>query len=180
NIDPFPKNKKNMQSVNSSTIKIDYLEDFAEFLKDNNLKYKVVDHYYLQVGDPLNSQGWILHLSLIISQIEKALQTILPFLISEKIAFKIASDRDTCANMLLGYLGEAQIGKIIAVYTNSDIHALHIAKKLIKITQTFKGPKIPTDIHLGSIVYTRYESFNSHIQGHNGIEDKYILNSKKE
>ncbi|MES1226003.1 MAG: protein kinase, partial [Bacteroidota bacterium] len=141
------------------------------------MEFKKVD-YYLQVGELKTVQGWILHLSVVISKIPDLLESVVPFLTEGNIPFKIVMDKQTARNLLTGYLGAPQVGKLVSIYPHNDKAAVDIAKHLIDISVSFVGPNIPTDAHLGSIVYTRYGSFNAIMKKDEyGKNSKYIYNS---
>lgn len=156
------------------------VEDYSEILIAHDLNHSV-SGYYLQVGKITKTQGWLLHLSVIISQVESIFQTIIPVLKKHNIPFKIPIDREACINLLQGYFGEAQIGKIITIYPETDYDALLWAKRLAVLTASYKGPYVPTDIHLGGAVYTRYGGFNPiRIVDSFGKEEKFIYNHNRE
>ncbi|GAA3945861.1 protein kinase [Chitinophaga oryziterrae] len=175
------KNNSNITPYSSSALIVPPLEmgsDYKVILEYYQLDYKMVD-YYLQVGEITRVQGWILHLSAVISQVSDLLKIVIPVLIEAHVPFKIAAGKTDCTYLLSGYLGVAQIGKIISIYPEDDASSLSLAQRLIQITQTFKGPAIPTDIKLGNIVYTRYGSFNPIMRKNiAGIEEKYIYDAK--
>jgi len=153
-------------------------EDYAEVLQHYKLSYHISD-YYLQVGEITQVQGWILHVSVIISQLNALLHTILPALRQEQVPFKIGMNKATCNNLLLGYLGKSQVGKIICIYPENETTALNLAEKIITLTRDFKGPAVPTDICLKNIVYTRYGSFNPvMLPDKNGKEVRHIYDNK--
>lgn len=148
--------------------------NYGEILQFLRVPYKPID-YYLQVGEITKVQGWILHLSVVISQVQSLLELVIPFLIRENTTFKIAANKAICEDILNGNMGVPQLGKIVCIYPETDLIALHLAKKIILLTSSFKGPVIPTDICLGNIVYTRYGGFAPITQlGSNGNEEKYI------
>lgn len=118
------------------------------------------DGHYLRVGEITQTQGWVLHLSVVKSQITELLSAVIPFLVAENVPFKLIKDELTAQWILEGHLGDRDFGKIIRVYPENDTRALEIAQRLVSITHTFRGPAIPTDALLGSVVYTRYGSFN--------------------
>ncbi len=132
---------------------------YSEILQSFGIQYKSVE-YHLQVGEITGTQGWILHLSVVLSQVQNSnLVKVIPLLLEENIAFKIPKDANVCDDLLIGNLGISQIGKIISIYPKDDMSALNLAKKLIELTQAYRGPAIPTDICLSNIVYTRYGGF---------------------
>lgn len=153
--------------------------NYSEYLDLINIKYKPYE-YYWQVGETDKIQGWILHLSIIISQLPELFWNVIPFLVSEQVAFKIIKDRYTAQCLLDGNLGNKSVGKALSIYPNSDSQAILLIQKLMEKTKTFKGPAIPTDILLNGIIYTRYGSFNPIIKIINGEEVKHIYNCEGE
>lgn len=137
----------------------DSVVDYSDILKSYGIVFRP-NEFYWQVGELKKTQGWILHLSVIKSQISELLQVIIPELLTYSVPFKIIRDSGIVGSNLGGSLGYAQLGKMASVYPDNDLQALDIAKKLIDLTKGFRGPAIPTDRHLGSVVYTRYGSFN--------------------
>jgi len=154
--------------------------DYSEILNFYGLKYVISDYYY-QIGEITQVQGWILHLSVVATQAEGLIHLVTPMLNSENIPFKIVMDRETCSNTLNGFFGKAQIGKVMSIYPENEKTALNLAKKLVHLTKDFDGPKIPTDICLGNIVYTRYGGFNPvKLVNNNGQEENYIYGQNGE
>jgi serine/threonine protein kinase len=151
-------------------------EDYKEFMNYYKLSYTQVDHHY-QVGQINHVQGWVLHLSAVISEVADLFEKVVPLLVKENIPFKIPVHKNVTINILMGYMGAPQVGKIMTIYPESSDRALELAKKLTLFTKEFKGPAIPTDICLGGIVYTRYGSCNPIIKiGPQGRKVKYIYN----
>jgi serine/threonine protein kinase len=136
------------------------IEDYSAILKNLGLDYKPVD-YYWQIGNPENTQGWILHISIIAAQLADLLNTILPLLIFDSVPFKVAINKDIAKSILNGQLGYIQLGKVISIYPGTDNQALELAHQLLEMTKPFKGPKILTDRHLGGVIYTRYGAHNA-------------------
>lgn len=116
--------------------------------------------FHWQVGRIGRTQGWLLDISIVRSQIVEALQGIIPLMISGGIPFRLVKDHDTAVTVLDGNLGREYLGKILTIYPESDEQAVALAKELIEKTAAFKGPAVLTDIHLGGNVYTRYGGFN--------------------
>jgi serine/threonine protein kinase len=166
--------------IAESTMSLDSLSDYGELLQYFGLKSKKVE-YYFQVGEIEKTQGWILHLSVVLSQMTDLLQLVIPFLAQEAVPFKIVVDDTIGEDVLNGNLGVAQIGKIVSIYPRNNATALSLGKRLIDLTKSFRGPAVPTDICLGNIVYTRYGSFNAVLKpDKNGIQEKYIYSQKGE
>ena len=133
--------------------------EYGEVLETYGLTYQKAGAY-LQVGAPDWEQGWILHISVIMTQIMPLLKEILPFFIKEQVAFKVVKDLDTGRNLLDGHLGYDQLGKILTIYPRDAIKANEWAIHLMTLTASFKGPLIPTDARLGGCVYARYGGCN--------------------
>lgn len=160
--------------VSTGFAKLKELENYSELLESYSIQYVPVDYYY-QVGEIEKVQGWILHLSAVISQVPGLLSTVIPFLASENVPFKIVVNKETCIDLLGGLLGIQNLGKVVCIYPADDREAVTLADKLIRLTDHFKGPAIFTDIQLGNIVYTRYGSFNPvRIQNSRGEMENYI------
>ena len=149
-------------------------EDYSTILKQSGLNYKVEDPFLL-VGLPVRTQGWIIHLSIVIWQVNDLVELLVPALKEENVPFKIPMSKEVVTSILNGNMGPYQLCKIVTIYPEDDVQALYLAKKLIALTTSFEGPRIPTDACLENIVYTRYGSINPIlIEEPNGKKAKYI------
>jgi serine/threonine protein kinase len=161
--------------VSSDTLSI---EDYSHFLTMYGVKYQSCS-YYLQVGEINITQGWILHISVAFYQINDLLTAIIPYLIEQKIPFKIVRDITTANLLLQGNLGSINLGKLVSIYPSNDYLALNLSESLITLTKEYHGPEILTDYHLGGSVYARYGSYNPILKKEsNGSITKYIYNSQ--
>jgi serine/threonine protein kinase len=150
---------------------------YADLLNMYNTKYTEIGQY-LQVGNVDKVQGWILHVSVIVSQLPRLLKVIIPELVSENVPFRIVLDKTVAKDVLDGHLGITQVGKLISIYPSDENQAAKLAIQLTTITQEYKGPNIPTDYHLGGRIYTRYGGINPLLLSDaTGKQDKYIYNS---
>lgn len=155
------------------------LVNYCEFLSNLGCQY-FSDGPYYQVKEPGANQGWILHLSVILSQLDNLLLKIIPILVEEGIPFKIPQSQQYGNLILAGHFGYHQLGKIITIYPDTDDQARSVAKKMILLTTEFSGPSIPTDAFLGGTVYTRYGSYNTiRIPDDNGKVEKYLYDLSK-
>jgi serine/threonine protein kinase len=153
-------------------------EDYREILNYYGLTY-IQSESYWQVGQINHVQGWLLHLSVVISQISSLLESVIFFLTKKNISFKIPLHKGISDYILNGYMGTPQVGKIVSIYPESSDEALALAKELIILTNNFKGPAIPTDICLGGVVYTRYGSFSPVTKVNpKGRKEKYIYDNR--
>lgn len=135
-------------------------ENYSELLKEYGISYKEAG-YYLQVREIAPVQGWILHISLLPDQCDIFFPEILPLLTKEEVAFKIPINRYIHSCLLDGSLGYAQLGNIVCIYSQKTDQVKQIAQKLVSLTASFEGINIPTDAHLGGLVFTRYGGFNT-------------------
>jgi serine/threonine protein kinase len=133
--------------------------DYSEILTFYGLNY-IRTGYYCQVGEMGKVQGWIIDLSVIKIQIPAVLNAIIPLLVDQAIPLKVVRDSIVAEHQLNGQNGYYNVGKVISVYPPTDKIAVTLARLLIEVTASFRGPDIPTDCHLGNIVYTRFGAFN--------------------
>lgn len=115
---------------------------------------------WASVGTAARVQGWKLHLSSVPVEAVVLLDTVVPCLRADSVAFKVANDVQVLSQLNEGRLGPTQIGKFMTIYPHSDDEARDIALELMALTAAFHGPVIATDRRLGAIVYTRYGGFN--------------------
>jgi len=145
---------------NKATLSILKPEDHSIVLKKYHISYET-DGYYLRVGHPGQLKGWILHLSVLAAETVDLFNAVLPLLLYERAAFKVAATKEVAKAILNGQLGYTQLGKVMSIYSIDDAQAISLANSLILLTKSFRGPKILTDRHLGGIVYTRYGAFDN-------------------
>src|SRR6187402_2333658 len=135
---------KDSFSLASNNIADKIMEDYSAILKTSRLPH-IPSGYYWQVGTIERTQGWILHLSVILTQVAELFKTVIPYLIIEKVAFKIPRDANTARYLLEGSLGFIHLAKVMCIYPPDDEKALVLGKTLLELTQPFTGPAIPTD-----------------------------------
>lgn len=138
----------------------DGIIDYSELLEMNGIAYER-DEFFLRVGVPEKVKGWIFHLSVIKVQFLKLFETVYPFLVEYKLSYKIPADEITKDQLMDGGWGYERLGKVITIYIDNDSAALQLARQLITLTASFKGPAVPTDIHLGAVLYVRYGGFRT-------------------
>lgn len=131
---------------------------YESILIAHGAKYTRREHYWL-VGEINKSQGWIIHLSAVLSQLPALMEQVVPLLLHNVTTFEIIQTPRVANLMLDGHLGYVNVGKMVSIYPSTDEDALQWAKKLIYLTEGFRGPQVPTDRHLGSIVYVKYGAF---------------------
>jgi len=139
-------------------MKIASITDYSEILRIYGLEPTTAGLYW-QVGKIEKVQGWILHLSVVATQLQELLELVVPELATWGVPFKIIMNRGLALEHINGSLGYIQVGKMVSIYPETNETANALAKHLINLTNGFRSPAIPTDRHLGGAVYTRYGSF---------------------
>lgn len=135
--------------------------------------------HHLYVGTVSQTQGWILHIAVLPSDLMSLLDIILPELWLQKAAFKVIRTEELHYQLNQGLFGLSRIGKAITIYADSETAAVHLTNRLLILTQGFEGPRVRTDIELGSILFARYGSFKPfrHADGQ-GYPDNYVYDGK--
>jgi serine/threonine protein kinase len=136
-----------------------HIYQYSCILNKFNLHYSAAE-YYWQVGDLKSKLGWIINLSVIRPQVVELLDTVLPILISYNVPFKVVRDKSLADLLLAGNLGYDYLGKIVCIYPDTERQALTIAKHLLTVTISFKGPVILTAHHISGVIYANYGPFS--------------------
>ena len=158
----------------NDTLDVGSIEEYSEILKYYGLPFKETG-YHLQVGEITGVEGWILHISIVRSQILACFQKVIPILIRHNMTFSIIRDKLTARNMQDGFLGHSQIGKIIKIYPSTTEIGVELIKELEPVLGSFDGPEVLTDFRLTNAIYTRFGGFNPIISlDANGNERRFI------
>lgn len=106
-------------------------------------------------------QGWKIHVSATPLSALQVLQRVIPVLLQERCAFKIAETLKTLAVMNEAHYPRAHSGKFITIYPNDDEQFRRIAIGCDNATQGLQGPAVLSDRRLrsGSLVHYRYGAF---------------------
>jgi tRNA A-37 threonylcarbamoyl transferase component Bud32 len=132
--------------------------NYEELIKKHVPCY-TIDDYFIHVGRPKLNQGWLLHITLIPSQIEQLVPIVIPQLLSYDIPFKLIKDKHNHSRINSGSFGKYKIGKIITAYFDNESVIAPFLEKIIPLTEEFTGPTVFTDFPISNIIYTRYGSF---------------------
>lgn len=133
--------------------------NYYEWLELKRLKPKP-NGVWASIGSPVDEYGWKLHLSSIQFEAHALLEIVTPILVRYGFPFKVARDAEILGMLNEGEFGPTQMGKFITIYPPSHDDSFLLSQDLIRITDTFSGPRIVTDLWLGGVVYTRYGSYN--------------------
>ncbi|WPQ63355.1 protein kinase [Chitinophaga sancti] len=152
-IENSPNLLDNSSRTNSS------VTEYEALLESFGVKEVVKKDWYLQVGQPAIMQGWMIHISIWDIHFYSLASLLFPYLLDNSITFLIPLDSQIHQMLQAGAFGYKNLGKIIIIYPRNNYELNTYVKKIIELTREFKGPAIPTDFHLGNLVYTRYGSF---------------------
>lgn len=117
-------------------------------------------------------QGWKLHVSATMLSAGEVLKRVLPLLLAETTAFKVAATPRQIGVLNSGGGGLSQVGKFITIYPKDDEQAVRLAVGLHDATAGLRGPAVPSDrpLRKGSLVYYRYGGF-LHLGTHDVLGD---------
>jgi len=130
---------------------------------------------WISVGQTPKVQGWKIHLSIVPVSSFKLLSKVLPLIKKQNLPFKVIKNAHNLELLNSGTMGLSQCGKFITIYPDSDNKAVNLVKKLLIVTRGFYGPAIPSDLHLGGIVYARYGAFTPIIKRNRFGEEEYFI-----
>lgn len=134
--------------------------DYIHMLDAYEISNIKVTGFYYKVGENLKKQGWIFHIPIWDIQINSLLSKLIPYLVKFKIPFQIPLNKDIHTSLQAGGFGYKNLGKIICIFPDDEATVSDLARDLIEISHGFKGTPVPTDFHLGNIVYTRFGSYH--------------------
>ena len=112
--------------------------------------------HFLQVGKIPGGHQWLIHLSVVVQQMEILINSTLDYLLEKNLAFILPADKNHHKELLNGRYGFFNIGKIITVCLDDATQAESIVLKLIELTKGLKGPEIPGGIRLGDCLAVFY------------------------
>jgi serine/threonine protein kinase len=145
-----------MDHMSTTTAAVSSGQELSRFLETAGLPFRYCSPYLL-VGET-ETGGPVLHLSVVLSQLEPLLETVLPILKEAKIPFKIPASRSVHSDIVSGNLGYSLLGKSICIFPAREEDWKPLCAVLVERTQGFKGPSIENTVHLGGIVYANHPS----------------------
>lgn len=127
-------------------------DHYKSILDKHRLSYKTAGYYLFAGADP-TTDGTLIYISVILSEIRRLLNILAPQLAAERLPFWVVRDKEAAKNILYGMLGNENLSKAIIVFVPANRDFNVIAQKLVGLTQGFQGPPIPDCTHLGGLVY---------------------------
>lgn len=113
-------------------------------------------------NDP--DQGWKLHISATILTAPEVLETVAPFLKSQRAFYKAPISLAELKKINSGiYYNYSQVGKFITIYPQTDEQAVFFAEQLHQLTKEKSAPAVPFDFKFKpeSCIYYRYGAFKT-------------------
>jgi serine/threonine protein kinase len=146
--------------VNHTTLlsMIPEAEDFSSLLAGYGILSRA-NPPYLEAGEPAQTQGWILHLSVIPVQYKGLLTDILPELLVFRVPFKIVATQKLLRQFNNGLFGNQKVGKAITIFIEDGLDLPAFLEALLSKTGHYTGPRISTDYRFRHNLYYRYGSF---------------------
>jgi serine/threonine protein kinase len=114
----------------------------------------------------LEEQGWKIHLTAGAVEAELLIERVLPYLLTQKVQFKLPESREMINHLNAGHGGSSQLGKVLTVYPASQAECSEIAQTLDRLWHSQHGPIIPSDLRFSasSSVFLRYGAFSGKAQ----------------
>ena len=137
--------------------------DYRIILDSLEINYSE-DDFYLRVGTPAISQGWIIHLSVVVKDAKELIKKSSPIFANLNVPHKIIKNSTLHQKLNDGEFGKNKVGKIVTVFLDNPAIANTLLKQLIEITSQFEGPKVFTDLPIQNTIFTRYGSFTNIIE----------------
>lgn len=132
--------------------------DYNQILESLKIEYQE-DDYYIRVGTPVVTQGWILHITVVIKNGAELITEVVPLLLDHNAPFKIIKNSSLHRKINDGDFGKNKVGKIVTVFLDNPTTIETLTRKLISATRKYNGPKVFTDLPIQNVIFTRYGSF---------------------
>ena len=119
-------------------------EDYQTILEELNIPF-IEDDHYLRIGTPRISQGWILHLSVVLSQAVEFIHEVLPLINKYSAPIKIIKNRTLHRRLNEGSLGFFKTGKVVTIFLDNPslspgINAYENIQGLLNTTANISYP----------------------------------------
>lgn len=111
-------------------------------------------------GVRLQEQGWKLHVSSRVAAFPDLVERLLPVLLAERCAFKLARDTRVLTRLNDGISFPASVGKAFTVYPDDD-RVKDLGERLVRLLRGHEGPRVLSDRRIDphAPVYYRYGPF---------------------
>lgn len=153
------------------------LENLKEqlFVDDRNFQMfdVITKGYFVNFNNKsqiLPCEGWKIHISIDVLNINKLLNTVGTVIAKDNISFKVVWGSKNLDRFLDSNFDRVQFGKFITIYPSNSEQFIEIIEKLYEDLKEFKGPDILTDF--------KYKDSNILFYRYGGILPKQFVDSK--
>ncbi|SEN28790.1 Serine/threonine protein kinase [bacterium A37T11] len=129
--------------------------NYRDYLKKRCAACKA-DDKLLYIMEPVVKPGWMLFISLTLLDWETLIDPILDILVAEHVSFILPKNREVHNQINSDGLGGQFTGKVITIFPNSELQLTYLLERLVSVTRTAKGIRIPKTYYLGGQVYGGY------------------------
>lgn len=139
-------------------------DDFRDLFNSFGINYNIRSPW-IEIGDCNAVDNWILIISVFSEQVESLLRKILPILCVFDTPFRVLQNRKLINQSNGLWFGETEAGKIINICTRNKQEAIFLAKRLVPVTEEYKGITIHDSIRIGKNIYAAYCKRAQEIRG---------------
>lgn len=127
------------------------------------------------------SNGYKIHISAYTYNIIPVAKEIIPYLVKNKIYFKVVNSVDNLKQLNKGKYGFSQIGKAVTIYPQNFKHFQKIIQEIHLITRKFSSPTIPSDYRYfnSDCVFYRYGELQIDESSQNGQQQDLRVSLKQ-
>lgn len=115
--------------------------DYAPLLKELNIPFRTVGSRFI-VGDYSMNGKWLIYVSILMKETEQVLKKVLPVLVQQELPFAMIRNQFYHHQLNSGLLGEAEIGKVIIISSDSLQQTINTKNSLVPLLECVDGPCI--------------------------------------
>lgn len=130
-------------------------DNYVSLIEENGIGV-TTNEIFLTAGQIPEDVSWVLHISVILPQVETLLFRLLPLFKSSEVVFSMPKNTECATIILYGILGYEQFAKVMTIYPTDNKQAVWLVTEIQKCTGDLRGPIIPTAAPLGGVLYTQY------------------------
>lgn len=139
--------------------------DYSYFLIEQDIKFTIADPYLL-AGARVETDEWLIHITVVRQQFEQLIRPLLPFLKHLGVSFYIPFNAERHSSILDGRINFALTGKVITICAATLEEAKFIVQHLSDLTKSIIGPVMPCAYHLTDTIALSYRSFSVQNDSH--------------
>jgi len=134
---------------------------YSHFLIQQGFSF-VFAEPYLFVGPAIETDSWLIHITVVRQQFKQLIRPLLDFLKSLQVSFYIPVNAEQHSSILDGRRGFNLTAKVVTICAQTPDDAKFIAQHLLILTQSIIGPAIPYAYHLTCVIAVTYGTLFAH------------------